>query len=399
MTNKPNIYQYATKEFALDATLAYILEFAKPEYQGSHSWLNKLGEEILNVLIETFRKGVRESNIDSLEVKTQINLSDSKQRNRIDVLVLVNYTNQYQLALLIENKIGDHGDDKAVFDQIERYKNSVKAKYQNHDIIPVYVNIGNISQWKLPCVENCGRLLRKDILGVLNKFECTNNTIVHEFRDYLHELEDHTNSFRHVPPSKWKEDWKRYEGYYLKLEEKMDEDEAKWKNGEFGYVHNPKGGFLCFTFASEEHITKNAHQNKHHIDVYLQIENATRLTLRIGEWNEQGVKAPLMYLVWKVLTNSANARMVDKLSIEKTGRFGGGESAAVAVFTFDKECYLALNAEGNIDIDRTMQRLDCAQNIVVDVAEKLREIDHEVARVAEIPNLYSIPAEYENLIY
>ena len=414
MTEKPNIYRFATKEFALDATLAYLLEFAHPRYQDSHSCLNQLSKALLDVLIGTNRKGMEKSNISSLVVRTQVSLSDSNQRNRIDVLVLVNYTNQYRLALLIENKIGDHGDSEAVSKQIERYKNAARAKYQEYDIVPVYVNIGNISKWKLPCEEKCGRLLRKDILGVLDKFESACNTIVYEFREYLQELEDRTNSFRHLPPCKWKEHlplckWKedlRFQGYYLELERQMDKDIAKWKIGDFGYVHNQQGGFVCFTFAWEEVIRKNAHQNKYQIDVYLQMENATRLTLRVGRWHDpsvkaphdHGVKAPLMYLVLKELQNSTDACRAERVSIEKAGRFGGGESGAVAVFTFNKRGYMALDKNGIIDIDRTMKRLDCVQNIVVEVAKRLRSIDQKVARVAEIPDLSSVPAEFENII-
>ena len=406
MTEKPNIYRFATKEFALDATLAYLLEFAHPRYQDSHSCLNQLGKALLDVLIGTNRKGRKKSNIISLDVDTQVSFSDSNQRYRIDVFVLVKYTNQHRLALLIENKIGDHGDSEAVSKQIEDYKNAAKAEYQEYDIVPVYVNIGNISKWKLPCEEKCGRLLRKDILGVLNKFENAGNTIVHEFREHLQELEDRTNSFCHLPPCKWKEDL-RFQGYYLELERQMDKDIAKWKIGEFGYVPNQQGGFVCFTFAWEEVIRKNAHQNKYQIDVYLQMENATRLTLRVGRWHDpsvkaphdHGVKAPLMYLVWKVLQNSTDACRAERVSIEKAGRFGGGGSGAVAVFTFNKSGYMALDNNGNINIDRTMKRLDCVQKVVAEVAKKLRSMDRKVARVAEIPNLYSVPAKYQDTIY
>ena len=394
MTEKPNIYRFATKEFALDATLAYLLEFAHPRYQDSHSCLNQLGKALLDVLIGTKRKGMEKSNICCLDVRTQVSLSDGNQRYRIDVLVLVNY----RLAILIENKIGDHGDSEAVSKQIEDYKNAAKAEYQEYDIVPVYVNIGNISKWKLPCEEKCGRLLRKDILGVLNKFENACNTIVYEFREHLQELEDRTNSFRHLPPCKWEEDSMRFEGYYLELERQMDKDIAKWKIDKYEYVHNQQGGLVCFVFASEEDITKNVHQNKYQIDVYLQMENATRLTLRVCEGRDHGVKALLMYLVLKELQDITDACRAETVSIEKAGRFGGGKSGAVAVFTFNKRGYMALDNNGIIEIDRTMKRLDCVQKVVAKVAKKLRSIDRKVARVAEIPNLYSVPAKYQDII-
>lgn len=398
MTDKPNIYRFASKEFALDATLAYILEFAKPNYQNPHYCINELGRAVLDALIGTFRKGMKKSNIISLEVHTQKSLNDNDQRNQFDILVLIVYENKYRLVLVVENKVGDH-DSEAVIKQIKRYKKAAEKKYPEHDIVPVYVNIGNISKWKLPSADICGRFLREDFICVFEDFEYTSNTIVDDFRDYLLELERITFSFRDLRLCEWDEDWRRYQGYYIELENQMNKDKAKWKIGDFGSVHNQQGGFSCFTFAWEKVITKNAYQNKYRIDVYLQIENATRLTLRVGEWEGHGVKAPLMYLVWKVLSNCTTACDAETVSIERTGRFGGGKSAAVAVFTFDEGRYVVLDEKGNVDIEGTMHRLDCVQKIVTNIAEKLRRIDHKVIKVAEIPNLPSIPADYKSIIY
>ena len=43
----PNLYGFATKELAQDATIAYILAWADPKYSESHCRLHALGTELL----------------------------------------------------------------------------------------------------------------------------------------------------------------------------------------------------------------------------------------------------------------------------------------------------------------------------------------------------------------
>ena len=67
--------------------------------------------------------------------------------------------------------------------------------------------------------------------------------------------------------------------------------------------------------------------------MYLQIEEATRLTVRLSE-------------------RSGHARQTHDFRIKKAGRFRGGASAAVDEVTFgDGESYLALKDGGIVDMD------------------------------------------------
>ncbi len=78
----------------------------------------------------------------------------------------------------------------------------------------------------------------------------------------------------------------------------------------------------------------------HEVRMYLQIEEATRLTVRLSE-------------------RSGHARQTHDFRIKKAGRFRGGASAAVAEVTFgDGGSYLALKDGGIVDMDATMRRLD-----------------------------------------
>ena len=66
----PNLYEFATKELAQDATIAYILAWADPTYRKSHPSLHALGTELLRSLLWT--QEVDLPLIKTLHIKTQV---------------------------------------------------------------------------------------------------------------------------------------------------------------------------------------------------------------------------------------------------------------------------------------------------------------------------------------
>ena len=352
MADVPNLYSFATKELAQDATLAYILAWARPAYRESHPRLHGLGTAMLHALLATKIGETGVSTITSLDVNTQV--------DRIDVLARINDENQSGLVLLVEDKVGTHEHSN----QIERYIETAEKHHPNRKIVPVYMKTGNASRLRLPSEETCGRFLRRDILEVLDRFPDTGDTIVDNFRAHLQIWENETNSYLEVPASEWYKNWKRYEGFYIELENRMVK-EHRWNCGGWEYVSNQSGGFLCFTFAW--HWTA---REPYQIATYLQIASATRLTLRLGEWEGPGIRAPFMYEVLTLLKD--RCREDEGIGIKKAGRFRGGGSAAVAEITFgDEDGYLALDYRGTVDVDTTMRHLDRARELVVDIASCL----------------------------
>ena len=177
----PNLYEFATKELAQDATIAYILAWANPTYHESHPSLHALGTELLRSLLWTQKVDL--PLIETLHIKTQV--------DHIDILVQINTDkNANRIILLIEDKISttEHSN------QIERYKEIAEKKYSgSYDhLVPVYLKTGNVSKEELPPKDKCGHFLRRDLLDVLNGFQDTQNTIVDDFRTHLQRREDRT---------------------------------------------------------------------------------------------------------------------------------------------------------------------------------------------------------------
>ena len=338
MTKPPNLYQFATKELAQDATLAYILAWAHPEYSKIYPDLHTLGKEMLQSIM---RKRITNDDIPNLtfvDVKTQV--------MGVDVLIRVNDENENGIVVLIEDKLESNEHSN----QIKRYIKKTNEYYQNRTIIPIYIKTGNVSELCLPSKEKCGRFLRSEILCVLAQFANTSDTIVENFRTHLQELENETNNFKKMKISKWNDEWKSIEGFYTELEKRMRSDSStNWKQWGWNDVSNPQGGFIWFVFAD------------YPIDLgfgpaslYFQIENATRLTIRISA--TEGVSKEPMYQVLEILNKNIN--QTNGFSIKKAGRFYGGKSGAVAEILFDEENgYLASDKRGYVDMETTIQRL------------------------------------------
>lgn len=345
-TKIPNLFSFATKELAQDAALAYILSWARPEYRKTHGRLHELGVEMLRALLATWMDDSDLPIVNSLEVGTQV--------DRIDLVARINDETESGIVLIVEDKIGtdEHSN------QIERYVEGARQGYPNRKIVPVYVKTGNVSRGYLPSSERCGRLLRNDLLQVLDRFHDTGDTIIDNFRRHLQDLEDATNGYRDLRAADW--DDRQIEGFYVELENRMS-NEPEWKTG-WSRVNNARGGFCCFTFGDQQ-----LKRETYEVTIYCQIEDAKRLTVRLGEWTGPGIDGPRMHEILELL--QGKARDTGSIEVKKAGRFRGGASAAVAELTFDNEDnYLKLTDTGVVDVDATMQRLDHVRRYIAALA-------------------------------
>lgn len=352
----PNIYRFATSELSQDATLAYILSWANPEYRTEHPALNTLGERLLRALVTCAADALGES--DPLAGKPVEKLEVGTQAEHIDVWVKMNGV----AFLIIEDKTRTFQHSN----QIERYGKLVADKKTesggNWQQLPVYVKTGNECAWQPDSASPHGIFLRPQLLEVLGSVPHTDNTIIEEFRQHLQAWQNETESFAAKPCEQWS--WHAKEGYYMALE--------GWLRNRFGnesyvgwrYVANANEGFLGFWWYWASVASQRCH-------LYLQIEDATRLHIRVcSAKDEEGnsIKAPagMMWAVFNAIEDAARRDEFKELRIEKSGRFKGGSTAAVADVSFDKDkgSYLAVDARGLLDFDTTKRHLLLATRLV-----------------------------------
>ena len=354
----PNLYGFATKELAQDATIAYILAWADPKYSESHCRLHTLGTELLRSLLGT--QDMDLPPIETLLVETQV--------DRIDILVRINPDqNANRIILIIEDKVStaEHSN------QIERYKEAAKNRYSGHydQLVAVYLKTGNESKASLPSENICGRFLRRDLLDILDNFQDTQNTIVDDFRTHLQNWENNTNSWKSKSYCKWQGG--QVEGFYVALESMWQE---KGNQCGWGYYANPAGGFLACWLSREQGSEFNRIGTAdQYADIFMQIHDATRLTVRLAGGNTGTITSPFMWQVFGALEKISNETS-DDIQIEKAGRFKGGWGAAVANVKFGgQEPWFAIDTNGIVNMEATIERLFRVQELIQKVAKHLTD--------------------------
>lgn len=347
MTTTPNLYKFATKELAQDATIAYLLAWADPAYRSSHPRLHTLGTELLRSLLQAQKVDLPQ--IETLCIKTQI--------DRIDIVVQIN-AGENGVLLLVEDKVSTQEHSN----QIECSKEAAEEKYSGEydRLVAVYLKTGNESKASLPDEGKCGRFMRRDLLDVLNGFQDTGNVIVDDFRTHLQGWEDETNRWESASYDEWKCTERAREGFYAEIERRWGGD-CEW-----GYFANPTGGFLACWLGKKHIGTENGCA-----DLYMQIHDATRLTVRLGAgkaWPK--VRSPSMYQVLDALNKKAS----DGIRIKKAGAFKGGGAAAVANVTFDEQGpWFAVDPNGVVNMDATIEHLRRLEKLLQKVATSLTE--------------------------
>lgn len=347
MTTTPNLYGFATKELAQDATIAYLLAWANPAYRESHPRLHTLGSELLRSLLQT--QEIDLPQIETLCIKTQI--------DRIDIVVQIN-AGENGVLLLIEDKVNTQEHSNQIERYIEAAERNYSGKYDRDRLVAVYLKTGNESKASLPDKDKCGRFMRRNLLDILNGFQDTGNVIVDDFRIHLQGWEDETNRWESASYDEW--GWTQWEGFYAELEHRWD-DYCAWD-----YIANPAGGFLACWLGSKHIGTEDRYA-----ELYMQIHDAKRLTVRLGSGTAvDKVRAPFMYQVLDAL----NEEDSDDIRIEKAGTFKGGGAAAVANVTFDEQGpWFAVDRNGVLNMAATIERLRRLGELLQKVATRLTE--------------------------
>lgn len=315
----PNIFSYATSELSQDAMIAWLLQWASPEYGEADPDLHRTGKKFVRLLAGKSD----DFHIESVDV--------GRQWENIDIWAEIN-DNTF---LIIEDKTGTTIHD----DQLERYKISVKREYSGKrtDLCYAYVKTSEEPRSVLMSIEQSGfkTISRAEILRCLNGYR-GNDTLMVSYRKHLQGIEDSVMSYKTLPEKKW--GWNAWQGFYKELESRVDID--SW-----GYVANPSGGFLgaWWHFIDAKDCT-----------MYLQLEQG-KLCFKIS-YEGEGDRSEVRFREHIKLMKLAQGRFPE---IRRPDRFGTGTYMTIAVV--DEE---SLFGNGPVNFDKLTTKLKEYETLV-----------------------------------
>lgn len=350
----PNLYGFATKELDQDATLAYILDWARPEIgrdaePDSHDGrMHRLGRALLRALVRSHP--AEDLRIWSPEKATEIKVAP--QKKRIDVRVDIE-TSDGDLILLIEDKTFT----KERKGQIESYVKETERQHPFSRIIPVYVKTGNESPHHLNerlSVKECGIFRRGDLLRVLDAHPQTGNRIVDEFRAYWNDFEQKTRSYSETTPLEWT--WQQCEGYYADLELGLEAEgiHAWWHPDTIRNVTT-----YLHLFCDQVHRSWDGMN----VRIQVRCDGEGSHELGVQAFREKAkTDSPTLRRLFREYTEDANMLGSDAY-LNKPGSFYPGAWPKLAIVRFDGGSdgsggsYMALDFDGRVDLERTVEHI------------------------------------------
>ena len=346
--SRPNIFKYATKELSQDAVICWLIEWSgvqttEAEFDPA---LRELGRAFVEALLATH----------NVELKGDVVSTKIRQQNLgIDVLARVQ-DHAKSHVLVIEDKT----DADSRSDQLDRYRKRVSngdsafGNVHESSVCYVFLKTGNQSLSKDRRVEEKGYKLfgRQEFLEVLNRYH-GDHPIVTDFREHLRQREAEFTGYcrwsRADNRIEWS--WGAWEGFFRQLENRLDRrHEPSW-----GYVSNPRGGFLGFWWWIETKASD---------ELYLQLEIVPEAP---KEKQKLCFKVMRQAGVDDVRNKDARNRYHNAILAEGAGavarppRMRSARSMTVGLWQGD---WLAFGADARLDMDRTVDNLKKAEGIV-----------------------------------
>lgn len=342
---KPNLFRYATKELSQDAMICWLIDWAGQSnvIAPEDELLRCCGRQFVSALLNHKRNGMASVQPEDVG-KTEV----LKQEQSIDVLARINE----KQVLLIEDKTGTKDRDNqlsmnysAVIDGKTQLGNVAKE-----DLYPIYLKTGNQSladDHRIEAIENYRVFNRTDFLNVLNGYKGCNSTLV-DFRQYLQDLDDKTNSYVKWEQSDKRDNWLAWQGFYWCLEGELFDGTTCW-NG-WGYVPNKSGGFLGFWWRPSDSDAR----------LYLQIETKpgkeAKLCFKVNTEGKTNEEIQRLKWYWHKRVLDAGEGRVVKPRVLKIAR----KYMTVACW---KDEWLAFGKDGRLDTSNTVENLKQAESV------------------------------------
>ena len=349
MTERPNLFQYATSELTQDAFLCWLLAWAERKCADADPALHFTAVNFLRSMLEKCDHSLMLYDDKPLALR----IKPVKQYKFIYILAKVDYGKD-KYAIVIEDKINTtmHGN------QLKRYRNIIEAKYPRRTCLFVYLKTGAMSRAQQ--AKKAGYVVypRTDLLKVLEKREGKiSNHIYMDFLAHLREKHKNYSKFIECKVIDWVNSWSAWQGFFECLQERLG-------SGHWGYAANQAGGELIF-YCDKTKIFDGY--------VYAQINK---------KLNKKNPNNSRYFLAFKVsnVPHDRDRRNVRKKMylalmkaakdhgwgdyVEKPQRFGYGNSM-VFCETKNQSCWLVQNADGKLNFGETVKRLELANKILL----------------------------------
>ncbi|WP_291369012.1 MULTISPECIES: PD-(D/E)XK nuclease family protein [unclassified Acinetobacter] len=315
--NKPNIFQYATKELSQDAFIFWLLDHANPAYAEVNPKLKECALKLINEFFILENK-IMPDKIDEFIL--------AKQYKNIDILLKIN-----NFSIIIEDKTGTnaHGG------QLTRYKNIIISEVGEENVLAIFFKTHDQSNYKKELADGFKIFSRDKLINLLNSVNDETSDIFNDFKDYIESIENEVNAFTN------KDQWnhKNWIGFFKYLQKELN-------RGDWGYVANPNGGFMGYWWAFQKN--ENCWQ-------YLQIQQDD-LVLKINSNKPENDKK-FRNICYQHFLGRAKQ---EGLNFQKPARFGKGETMTILTTK-----YLVKNDEtGLINIEKTIGKLKEYTNFI-----------------------------------
>ncbi|WP_439582037.1 PD-(D/E)XK nuclease family protein [Dyadobacter bucti] len=325
----PNIFRLATKELSQDGFFAWLLQWADQDNEHINSELNRTAQDFVRRLI---------GQTDNYAVTTVV---AGRQWHNIDVWAEVN--GEYFICIEDKTNTGRHSN------QLARYKKLVEDEYDGkpHTLKFIYLKTGNESLSSLGLIKSQeGYMIidREMVLEILNTRQ-VNNDIFNDFRSYLTQLQELTNSCSKLKVVNTEES--AAQGFYLNLQKLIPE----WTD--WNYVSNPTGGFWGFWY---HWVQINDFK------LYIQIENKIKVDLQVKIKIEG--KAPSIDYLNQLCSQLGELASKYGLLVARPKKFRLGNTSTLAIVVNA----LPSTADEDLDMSRILTNLQNLQHVLDEYA-------------------------------
>lgn len=308
---RPNLFDFATSELSQDAVLSWCIAWADGRHAATDAAMHAIGRDLVASLF-------RAAGIDA--PTEQYAVVVRPQLERADIVAEIGVGH----LLVIEDKV--HTTEHS--DQLKSYAKALDELYPERRRAFIFLKTGDQSSYTGVKADGWTTFLRQDLLAVLRRGGGCTNAIYRDFLDAVERKERAVQAFKAAPVATWGERDPAYIGLFTELQTRL-------ADGKWGYVPNPRGGFLGFRWNFE--AVEGG-------EVYLQLEeDALMAKIWVREAGRRGELRDL----W-------SRKVVDGIpGFVRPRRFGSGEYMTVAT----GGDYRRSGPDGRLDLEATTRVL------------------------------------------